>query len=107
MSLTVLPGRMFYLETEEGGGVPLDDPPALPKMMSHPGDQGEKEILLMNLKMLPERISCLEAEEGGGVPLDDPSVLPEMMSYLEPKEGGGDPLDEPHNASPEDILPGG
>ncbi len=61
----------------------------------------------MILTVLPVRIPCLEDEEGGGVHLDDPSVLPEMMSYLEPKEGGGDPLDEPHNASPEDILPGG
>jgi hypothetical protein len=40
---------MFYLETEEGGGVPLDDPPVLPKMMSY-----------------------LEAKERGGDPLDEP-----------------------------------
>jgi hypothetical protein len=49
MSLTMLLGRISYLETKEGGGVPLDDPSVLPKMMSY-----------------------LEAEEGGGVPLDDP-----------------------------------
>jgi hypothetical protein len=49
MSLTVLPGRMFYLETEEGGVTPLDDPPVLPKMMSY-----------------------LEAKERGGDPLDEP-----------------------------------
>ncbi len=26
MSLTMLPGRMSYLEAEVGGGVPLDEP---------------------------------------------------------------------------------
>ncbi len=52
-------------------------------------------------------MSYLETEEGGGVPLDDPPVLPEMTSYLEVKERGGDPRDEPHNASQEEIMPGG
>ncbi len=52
-------------------------------------------------------MSYLETEEGGGVPLDDPPVLPEMMSYQEAKERGGNTLDEPHNASQEEILPGG
>ncbi len=35
MSLTMLPGRMSYLEDEEGGGDPLDDSPVLPEMMSY------------------------------------------------------------------------
>ncbi len=74
---------MSYLETEEGEGVPLDEPPVLPEVMSY-----------------------LEAKERGGVPLDDPPVLPEMISYLEAKERGGVPLDEPHNASWKDVLPG-
>ncbi len=49
MSLTMLPGRISCLEDEEGGGVPLDDPPVLPEMMSY-----------------------LEAKERGGDPLADP-----------------------------------
>ncbi len=45
----MLPGRISCLEDEEGGGVPLDDPP-----------------------VLHEIISYLEAKEIGGDPLDEP-----------------------------------
>jgi hypothetical protein len=35
------------------------------------------------------------------------TMLHGRISYLEDKERGGDTLDEAHNASREDILPGG